>query len=85
MSDLTDPTRYRVSLVCECNNDLAYGYGATVAEADAVAVAEFRKHHGRRARWNDRIVEHTVTTAGGSSHYEEVALSPPHLEPRERP
>lgn len=68
--DSPDPFLYRVSLVCSCNNDISYGYGATVAEADARANKELRKHGRRKAV--DRIVEIAVTTRNGSSHYEEV-------------
>jgi hypothetical protein len=65
-------TRYRVSLVCSCNNDLAYGYGPTEADAAAVAEAEFRRRHGHQAQWIERIVEHAVPHGNGGSHYEEV-------------
>lgn len=70
--EVLDPTRYRVTLICKCANDAAEGYGATVKEARANAITFFRKDHGRRAKWQTEITEHAVTTAGGSSHYEEL-------------
>lgn len=67
-----DATKYRVTLVCACNADMAYGYGASVAEAEQTARREFRRQHGRAAKVGERIVEHAVESASGASHYEEL-------------
>ncbi len=75
MENESDPTLYRVTLICACNNDLAYAYGATIEQARMKAVAFFRKDHGKRARWREEIVEHAVPNDGRSmtsgSHYVE--------------
>jgi len=68
--EIADPQRYRVNLICGCNNDLAYGYGATVEEARGNARTFFRRHHGRMVKIKEEIVE-KVTDDG--THYEEVA------------
>lgn len=68
---MTDPTKYRVTLMCDCKVDAVEGYGATIEEADANARRHFLDH-GDRARVCERIVEHAVTTKSGASHYEEV-------------
>lgn len=67
-----DPTRFRVNLICACQNDLAFGYGPTLEEARANAERTFRRQHGRRARWVDVITEQAVEHTGGGSHYEQV-------------
>lgn len=67
---MTDPTLYRVNLLCSCNADMAVGYGPTKEAAQTAAVGHFRRAHGRRAKWREVIVEKAVTTARGSSHYE---------------
>lgn len=70
---MDDPTKFRVNLLCSCNADMAFGYGPTPEAAKAEAERCFRKQHGRRAKWTEEILEHAVTTAGGSSHYEEIS------------
>jgi hypothetical protein len=62
-----DPQRFRVNMICPCQNDLAYGYGATIAEAGQNAVRCFRRNHGRRKP--AEVVIEEVTADG--THYEE--------------
>jgi hypothetical protein len=66
---VVDPRLYRVSLVCKCRNDLAYGYGGTEAEARENAFKCFRREHGRTAKPLADITE-KVTEDG--SRYVEV-------------
>lgn len=71
---MIDETLYRVTLICSCNNDIAFGYGATVDVARTAAIEFFRKDHGRRARWREEIVEKAVENAhSNGSHYEECS------------
>lgn len=69
---MSDPTKYRVTLLCKCQLDAAFGYGATLEEARTHAVFFFQKHHGKRAKWREEFVEHAVEHGNGGSHYEEV-------------
>jgi hypothetical protein len=64
-----DPDRFRVNLLCGCKMDLAYGYGATVEEARANALAWFRKNHGSREKVAEEIVEQV---SADGTHYEEM-------------
>lgn len=69
-----DPTLYRVTLLCSCNMDAAFGYGPTPEAARDTAIFHFRKHHGRREKWIEEVLERAVPNGPGStaSHYEEV-------------
>lgn len=60
-------TRYRVTLVCDCYADAAYGYGPTRESALNRAVRHFRRAHGPRAKVGETIVEEALT-----GHYEEI-------------
>jgi hypothetical protein len=68
---MNDPQKYRVNLICACDADIAYGYGATIKEARANAIKFFRRDHRRGAKWRAEIIEHAVEHNGGS-HYEEI-------------
>lgn len=67
--------RFRVNLICDCQQDVAFGRGPTEAEARAIAEREFVAHHGRKATYIQVLVEKAVAHEGGW-HYEEdrVAL-----------
>lgn len=69
---MSDPTLFRVNLMCSCDGDMAVGYGPTAEAAETDAKQHFRRAHGRRAKWSETIVEKAVTSPNGSSHYEEV-------------
>jgi hypothetical protein len=71
---MSDPTKYRVTLLCKCQLDAAEGYGSTLEEARANAVKFFQKDHGKRAKWREEIAEHAVPNypGGTASHYEEI-------------
>lgn len=61
-------TRFRVTLVCSCEGDAAYGYGPTIEAAEGYARAAFKRGHpGRRPRVSERVVEEAL-----DSHYEEI-------------
>lgn len=64
---MSDPSAYRVNLICSCQNDIAYGYGATPLQARYIAESEFKKHHGTKAKYTQIIVEQA---AADGSHYE---------------
>lgn len=65
-----DNQKYRVNLICACQNDAAYGYGSTPMEARRVAEMHFRQHHGAKAKYTQIVVEEAVAHVGGGSHYE---------------
>ena len=69
-----DPTKYRTTLICACNGDLAEGYGPTAEASRLKAVAIFRRAHGKAAKWTEEVLECAVPNGPGStaSHYEEV-------------
>lgn len=69
---MSDPTKFRVILLCKCQLDAAEGYGATLEEARANAIKFFQKGHGKRAKWREEISEHAVEHGNGGSHYEEI-------------
>lgn len=63
-----DLQKWRVNLICSCNNDLAYGYGPTKMVAIANAWRYFRKEHPK-----DKPTEEIIEcVAADGSHYEEV-------------
>lgn len=64
-----DVHAYRVTLICDCQNDAAYGLGPNPEAARIVAEVEFTRHHGKRAQYTQIITEHAVPHDGGS-HYE---------------
>jgi hypothetical protein len=68
---VTDPKRYRCTLVCKCGGEIVTGYGPKIEDAEAEARRHFRRGHGR-AKPASITREHAVETAGGSSHYEEI-------------
>ena len=61
---------FRVSLVCSCQNDVAFGRAPTEEAAREIAEREFTKAHGRQATYNTVVVERAVDHDGGW-HYEE--------------
>ena len=61
---------FRVSLVCSCQNDVAFGRAPTEEAAREIAEREFTKAHGRQATYNTVMVERAVDHDGGW-HYEE--------------
>jgi hypothetical protein len=67
MTDKIDPQEFRVNLICACQNDIAYGFGATLLDARTIAESEFKKAHGAKAKYTQIVVER-VTDDG--SHYE---------------
>lgn len=69
-----DPTKYRTTLICACNGDLAEGYGPSAEASRLRAIAIFRKAHGKAATWSEEVLEWAVPNGPGStdSHYEEV-------------
>lgn len=69
MTEVTDHEKYRVNLICSCQQDAAYGYGATPMDARRTAEQHFRKHHGAKGRYRQIIVEEATPHAGGGSHY----------------
>ena len=71
---MNDPTRYRVTLICRCQNDATEGYGATPEEAKANAYRFFRKDrtHRRQKPAEEYLEEAVVYDARGSSRYVEV-------------
>jgi hypothetical protein len=64
-----DARAYRVSLVCACQNDVAYGFGTTLEEARATAEHFFHAEHGKRAKFTQIVNERAVTTDNGASYY----------------
>jgi len=54
---IEDPQAFRVNLICACQNDVAYGYGATLLDARYVAEAAFKRHHGSKAKYTQIVVE----------------------------
>jgi glycerophosphoryl diester phosphodiesterase len=65
----TDSEAFRVNLICACQNDVAYGYGATVLNARYNAERAFVEHHGRKTQYRQVVVEQAVAHTGGA-HYE---------------
>jgi hypothetical protein len=68
---------FRVSLVCSCQNDVAFGRAPTEQAAREIADREFLKAHGRRATYTTVVIERAVDhdDAGGWHYAEErVAL-----------
>lgn len=68
-TEATDPQKYRVNLICSCQQDVAYGYGANPLDARRNAEHAFREHHGTKTQYRQIVVEEAVPHAGGS-HYE---------------
>lgn len=68
-TETIDNEKYRVSLFCSCQQDVAYGYGPTLTDARRTAEFHFREHHGTRAAFRQIIVEEATPHQGGS-HYE---------------
>lgn len=68
--DTMDPTRFRTSLICKCNGDLAEGYGPTAWDSRRNAIKVFHQAHGRKATWSEEVLEIAVNQSDGSSHYE---------------
>ena len=64
----------RVSLVCSCQNDVAFGRAPTEEAARAIAEHEFVKAHGRQATYTTVVVERAVDHDGGW-HYEEACVA----------
>jgi len=67
---IIDNEKYRVNLICSCQQDVAYGYGADPLVARRNAEMVFREHHGAKTQYRQIVVEEAVTHAGGGSHYE---------------
>lgn len=68
--------RYRVNLICSCQNDVAFGRGPTEADARAIAEKEFVAHHGRKATYIQVLVEKAVQhDDAGGWHYEEERVA----------
>ena len=65
---------FRVSLVCSCQNDVAFGRAPTEQAAREIAEREFTKAHGRQATYNTVVVERAVDHDGGW-HYEEERVA----------
>jgi hypothetical protein len=68
-TDTTDNEAFRVNLICACQQDVAYGFGATVHEARDNAERVFVENHGRKTQYRQVVVEQAVAHTGGS-HYE---------------
>ena len=64
----------RVSLVCSCQNDVAFGRAPTEEAAREIAEREFVKAHGRQATYTTVVVERAVDHDGGW-HYEEARVA----------
>jgi hypothetical protein len=64
----------RVSLVCSCQNDVAFGRAPNEEAAREIAEREFIKAHGRRATYTTVVVERAVDHDGGW-HYEEERVA----------
>lgn len=65
---------YKVSLICECQTDVAFGCGPTAKAARERAEFEFRDHHGTRTKYVQVFTEKLVAHDGGS-HYEEESIA----------
>lgn len=65
---------FRVSLVCSCQNDVAFGRAQTEQAAREIADREFIKAHGRQAAYTTIVVERAVDHDGGW-HYEEERVA----------
>lgn len=68
-TETIDNQKYRVNLVCACQQDVAYGYGADPLVARRNAEIAFREHHGTKTQYRQIVVEEAVPHDGGS-HYE---------------
>lgn len=69
---LADDRQFRVNLMCSCNQDVTYGYGATEEEARKIAEQEFRAH-GTRATYSHVVVER-VSVDGTHYQTQRVAM-----------
>jgi hypothetical protein len=69
---VNDPTLYRVTLFCPCDNDYAEGYGPTKEQARESAYSFYRRDHKKEVP-REEIVEKAVPHEGGGSHYEEAS------------
>jgi hypothetical protein len=67
-----DQKLYRITFICKCGTDAGYGYGPTQEAAKQTALAFWKRGGHKRKDILSEIVEHAVTSANGSSHYEEV-------------
>jgi hypothetical protein len=72
MTEIADNQKYRVNLICQCQDDAAFGYGATPDAARRNAEGFFREHHGAKGQYRQIVVEHAVAHTDGS-HYEVFA------------
>lgn len=68
-TETVDNLKYRCNLICVCQQDVAYGYGATPLLARRQAEFHFREHHGSKTQYRQIVVEEAVPHEGGS-HYE---------------
>jgi hypothetical protein len=70
-----DPEAFRVSLICGCQQDVAYGYGSSLDEARRVAENVFVEAHGKRTPYTQVINEKAVEHARSGAHYELVSAA----------
>ena len=75
---MSDPNkdlyRYRISLICECQQDVAFGRAMTIATAREVAEREFRNHHGTSAKYVQVLTE-VATDHTDGWHYAEESIA----------
>lgn len=67
--------KYRVTLLCECQTDAAFGRAPTVERAREIAETEFKQHHGSRTRYVQVLTEIAVANVNGGWHYEEQSMA----------
>jgi hypothetical protein len=67
---------FRVSLVCSCQNDVAFGRAPTEQAAREIADREFIKAHGRRATYTTVVIERAIDhDDAGGWHYAEESVA----------